>query len=147
MIIKKDGALVPLEYMELEGVQGTVQVQWFFSKKDEVPTFCMRCFHLGPTSYVPCHTHDWEHEIYVLEGFGYLLSKENDTKFAMKSGDLFYIAANELHGYKTDNNHELVFLCIIPRRGDTRFTDSSVEIKFNADDIDDDKDELWRQCP
>ena len=35
---------------------------------DGAPTFCMRVFDLEPGGSTPWHTHNWEHEVYILEG-------------------------------------------------------------------------------
>jgi len=45
-----------------------VKVRWLISDKDKAPNFAMRLFEVGPGRHSPLHTHNWEHEVFILEG-------------------------------------------------------------------------------
>jgi quercetin dioxygenase-like cupin family protein len=40
------------------------------------PNFVMRLFEIDPDGYSPFHTHAWEHEVFVLEGEGTVLTEK-----------------------------------------------------------------------
>lgn len=38
--------------------------------------FAMRLFEIQPRGYSPLHQHDWEHEVFILEGKGAVRDKK-----------------------------------------------------------------------
>ncbi|MDP2172208.1 MAG: cupin domain-containing protein, partial [Candidatus Cloacimonadaceae bacterium] len=62
--------------------------------------------------YTPYHQHDWEHELFVIDGTGALVTERGDTPFA--ANDVMYVDPNMLHSFKNTGNGVLKFLCIIP---------------------------------
>jgi len=47
--------------------------------KQGAPTFVMRVFDLPPGTSSPYHTHDWEHEVFILSGEGVVVNAEGKT--------------------------------------------------------------------
>jgi quercetin dioxygenase-like cupin family protein len=46
------------------------------TKEMGAPNFVMRLFEIDPDGYSPFHTHAWEHEVFVLEGEGTVLTEK-----------------------------------------------------------------------
>lgn len=80
--------------------------------EDGTPNFCMRRFDLGPGGYAPRHSHDWEHEIYVLEGRGQVLI--HDTVHDIKAGSAVLVPPNAEHQVKNASDANFAFLCLVP---------------------------------
>jgi len=89
-----------------------VKVRWLISQKEGAPNFAMRLFEVGPGGYSPLHTHNWEHEVFVLEGEGVAADGEKETQ--IKSGTVVYVAPEEKHQFKNTGSDTLKFLCLIP---------------------------------
>ncbi len=89
-----------------------VKVRWLISDKDNAPNFAMRLFEVGPGGYSPLHTHNWEHEVFILEGEGVATDGEKETR--IKSGTVVYVAPEEKHQFKNTGSEALKFLCLIP---------------------------------
>ena len=89
-----------------------VKVRWLISDKDKAPNFAMRLFEVAPRGYSPLHTHNWEHEVFILEGEGVATDGENETQ--IKSGTVVYVAPEEKHQFKNTGSKTLKFLCLIP---------------------------------
>jgi len=54
----------------------------------------MRVFDLPPGASSPYHSHDWEHEVYILSGQGVVVSQQGETAVGLE--DAIYIAAEML---------------------------------------------------
>ncbi len=102
---------VELETPSEEGVKDT-KVRWLISKKDGAENFAMRVFEIGPGGNTPLHQHDWEHEVFVLEGKGIMRDKENEKTF--KQGDVFFVKPMEWHQFVNNSNEMLKIICLIP---------------------------------
>lgn len=89
-----------------------VKVRWLISEKDNAKNFAMRLFEIKPDGHTPLHQHDWEHEVFVLEGNGIAKSKTKDESF--KQGDIFFIPSMEWHQFVNTGDDVLKFLCLIP---------------------------------
>ena len=102
---------VDLEVPEEDGIKD-VKVRWLITKKDGAKNFAMRIFEIQPDGYTPLHQHDWEHEVFVLEGGGVTRNKTCEEPF--KTGDIFFVPAMEWHQFVNTGKKTLKFLCIIP---------------------------------
>ncbi|RLF77937.1 cupin domain-containing protein [Palaeococcus sp. (in: euryarchaeotes)] len=98
----------------LEGVKNTT-IRWLVSPKVGAKNFAMRYFVIKKGGTIPIHQHDWEHEIFVIKGEGYLTT---DGKNLIKAvpGSFFYVPPNEPHGYINEDSETFEFLCIIPAK-------------------------------
>jgi len=113
MLVKKYQD-VPEEKIETEGAKGA-WIRWLVSDKEKAPCFAMRQFRLEKGGYTPLHTHDWEHEMYVLEGEGVAVSQDGEKP--LSPGVFMFIAPGEKHQFKNLGEGELHFLCMIPLPG------------------------------
>jgi quercetin dioxygenase-like cupin family protein len=89
-----------------------VKVRWLINEKHGAPNFAMRRFEVEPGGKTPYHTHEWEHEVYILEGSGVANNVNGEESF--KKGDVFLVEPNEEHNFVNTGNETLVFLCMIP---------------------------------
>ncbi|MEA2105035.1 MAG: cupin domain-containing protein [Candidatus Cloacimonadota bacterium] len=104
---------IPLENVDIEGVKDT-KIRWLISQKDNAPNFALRMFELEPGGFTPLHTHDWEHEVFVIQGSGTLVLKNETIPF--QQWDVIYIDPNFEHRFRNDGDTLLRFLCAIPHK-------------------------------
>jgi quercetin dioxygenase-like cupin family protein len=116
MIVKKTSE-VENKVVEMEGAN-QVRLRLLVSEQDGAPNFNMRVFELAPGGHTPFHTHDFEHEIFVLEGEGELFDGEN--AHALEPGSVVLVAPNEEHNFRnTSQDGIFKFICIVPQEGKT----------------------------
>jgi len=89
-----------------------VKIRWLITKEMGAENFAMRLFEIEPGGYSPLHTHPWEHEVFILDGEGYIFNGEKASAF--KAGDVVFIFPDEKHQFKNDGDKTLRFLCLIP---------------------------------
>jgi quercetin dioxygenase-like cupin family protein len=92
-----------------------VTIRWLISQKDGAPNFAMRIFEVQPSGYTPYHRHSWEHEVFILEGRGTLVTEKKN--FPLKKGDSVFVPPDENHQFKNDSDEKLTFICLIPIEG------------------------------
>ena len=102
---------VELEEPAEEGIKD-IKVRWLISKKDGAENFAMRLFEVEPGGYSPLHQHDWELEVFILEGSG--IAKDKITEKPFKKGDVFFVPSMEWHQFINNGKDILKFLCLIP---------------------------------
>jgi quercetin dioxygenase-like cupin family protein len=102
---------VERENVEDPGVSG-VKVRWLITKEDGAENFAMRRFDVKPGGHTPLHSHDFEHEVFVLEGGGTL--KVEGREEALEVGDVAFLPAGIEHQFVNDREEVLSFLCLIP---------------------------------
>ena len=89
-----------------------VKLRWLISKKDGAENFAMRLFEIKPDGYTPLHQHDWEHEVFVLEGEGVIRDKNNEKPF--NQNDVLFVPPMEWHQFVNTGKDTQKFLCLIP---------------------------------
>jgi len=89
-----------------------IKVRWVISKEMGAPNFAMRIFEVEPGGYSPLHSHGWEHEVFILEGDGIIVSQDGEKRF--KPGDAVLVAPNEKHQFKNDSKKPVKFICVVP---------------------------------
>jgi len=82
--------------------------------RDGAPNFALRLFEAGPEGNTPYHSHEWEHEVCILDGSGHIV-KEKD-KIEIEKDDYIFIEPFEMHQFKAGNNG-LKWICIVPNKG------------------------------
>jgi len=98
--------------IEIEGALG-VKKRVLLGETDGTPNFVMRMFSINPGGNTPFHTHNWEHEVYVLSGKGLL--KQADGSSDIGPGSVILVLPNEEHGFVNVGEEDLIFLCSIPK--------------------------------
>ncbi|MFP4028119.1 MAG: cupin domain-containing protein [Candidatus Brocadiia bacterium] len=104
---------VEAQNVDLEGASG-VRVRWLIDDSDGAPNFYMRRFDLEPGGMTPHHEHDWEHEVYILEGSGVAVTEDGERPF--EPGDVFFMPGGERHRFRAGEDGA-AFICLIPKSG------------------------------
>lgn len=94
-----------------EGSKGA-RIKWLINEKDGAPNFLMRHFTVEPDGFTPFHSHDWEHEVYILEGKGRV--RYEDREEEIRPGDAILIPAGKRHQFRA-GSEPLKFLCLVPK--------------------------------
>ena len=102
---------VEAQPVQMEGAAGC-HVRWLVDERDGAPTFAMREFEVAPGGYTPRHFHDYEHEVFVLEGRGVVL--EGDVEHPLVAGDFVLVTPGEIHQFLNTGSAPLKFLCLVP---------------------------------
>ena len=102
---------IPSAAVDMEGASGCT-VRWLIDEKDGAPTFAMRQFEIAPGGHTPRHSHPYEHEVYILEGQGTVT--EGDTEHPITSGDVVYVAPDDVHQFRNTGSGPMKFLCMVP---------------------------------
>ena len=84
------------------------------SAGDGAPGFTMRVFSIDPEGNTPYHRHDYEHEVFVLKGRGFLRFPGGQR--AVSPGDAILIEPDEWHGFVADAATGMEMLCMVPNR-------------------------------
>ena len=88
---------VKAEDVKKPGFNG-VQVRWLITKEDEAQNFAMRCFEIEPGGKSANHTHDWEHEVFVLNGHCSVVCGDQEERVG--PGYAVFIPSNVPHNFK-----------------------------------------------
>ena len=102
---------IDLKEVEMEGATGC-GVRQLVGQMDQAPNFAMRQFEVAPGGHTPKHFHDYEHEVFVLEGEGLVV--DGDQEQPLASGDVVYVAPNDVHQFRNTGDSPMRFLCLIP---------------------------------
>ncbi len=86
--------------------------RWLITPGDGAPNFAMRVFRMVPGGEAPPHSHEWEHEVFILSGRGRatLDGEEHD----LQPGTFLFIPGGVKHTFRNDGEEDLVFICLIP---------------------------------
>lgn len=95
----------------MEGAQGCT-VRALLGSSDGAPHFSMRHFEVQPGGHTPRHYHNYEHEVYVLEGEGEVW--EGDVAHPLHAGDVVLVIPDEVHQFRNTGDRVMKFLCLIP---------------------------------
>lgn len=98
--------------VELTGTKN-MTVRWLIGRNTGAKTYAMRHFEIQPGGIIPLHTHEEEHEIFVLEGQAKVIGELEGT--VAKKDDVVFVPSNFPHGYdNTEGNVPFRFICVIP---------------------------------
>ena len=101
------------EQPQMAGMQATIR--WLIAAKDGAPNFAMRVIEIKRKGEkIPLHRHNYEHEVFIIEGQGNLLSSDGAKPVAY--GDFAYIPAGEEHGFENTGHTRFRFICVIPKQ-------------------------------
>ncbi len=101
----------PLKPVEMPGVDGA-EMAVMVGREDGAPNFALRQFRVRPGGHTPQHSHDYEHEVFVVEGGGTILLE--GERRPIRAGDVIYVPAEAEHQFRADPDAGLRFLCLVP---------------------------------
>lgn len=90
-------------------------LRWVIGEKDGASAFAMRVAELRHGAATPPHTHDWEHEVFVLSGEGRVTSGGEES--LLTEGDAVFIPPMEEHCFTNAGMTTFRFICAIPVAG------------------------------
>jgi quercetin dioxygenase-like cupin family protein len=105
-----------IEEKDAEGGSSKLKVRWLITKEMGAENFAMRLFEMEAGGHSPLHSHNWEHEVFILEGEGLVVGGKEERKF--KAGDAIFIPSNEKHQLKNNSKNACKLLCLIPYKKD-----------------------------
>ena len=108
MIARHYTEVEPEKVTEAEGVSIRVVI----GAKEQAPNFVMRVFDVEPGASSPHHSHDWEHEVFILSGKG--TAYGGDKEVSLSPGYTVYIPPMEEHHFVNTGDEILRFICLIP---------------------------------
>ena len=91
-------------------------VRWLITQEMGAKNFALRLFELEAGGHSHLHSHNWEHEVFILEGEGLVVGGKEERKF--KAGDAIFIPSNEKHQLKNNSKNACKLLCLIPYKKD-----------------------------
>ncbi len=103
---------INLEKITDPSVKGVTK-RVLISPDDGAPNFVMRLFHVEPGGFTFNHAHDFEHEVFIVEGKGELVTPEKTIPF--EAGHTIYVAPNEQHQFKNTGDSQMSFICVVPK--------------------------------
>lgn len=111
MIIVKKSSSVKADVV---GIAKNTTIQWLIDGNDGAQNFFMRLFTVEPEGHSPSHSHDWEHEVFILKGEGKMVTAEKEIPFEAR--DVVFVPSNEQHQFVNTGDTTLEFLCMIPKK-------------------------------
>lgn len=100
----------PVQPVAMDGVQG-VRMAVMVGRNDGAPNFALRSFIVDPHGHSPKHSHDYEHEVFIVQGGGEVLL-EGEYR-PIRAGDVVYVPADHEHQFRAADTG-MRFLCLVP---------------------------------
>ena len=105
-----------LKAVDMAGVSG-VKMAVMVGREDGAPNFALRQFEVEPGGHSPRHSHDYEHEVYIVQGGGTVLL--NGMEQPIQAGDVVYVPADQEHQFRAAlagpaGPGGMKFLCLVP---------------------------------
>ncbi len=105
----------PTKPVDMPGVSGA-SMAVMVGREDGAPNFALRHFEIASGGHTPRHAHDYEHEVFIVEGGGTVLLGGEERP--VRAGDVIYVPADSEHQFKAQENAQggvgLRFLCLVP---------------------------------
>lgn len=102
---------VETQPVQMHGVKDA-SMALMVGRGDGAPNFAMRQFVVDAGGNTPRHSHDYEHEVFVVSGRGTIFL-DGEVQ-PIRGGDAIYVPADEEHQFKAGENEPLRFLCMVP---------------------------------
>lgn len=112
MIVRHYTELAALP-LAMEGAED-VLMRKLVGESEGAPHFSMRIFEVADGGHTPLHQHDYEHEIFILEGRGEIT--EGTRVLAIMPGSVIYIRPRTPHQLRNTQADVLRFIDIIPNQ-------------------------------
>ena len=100
----------PMQPVEMPGAEGA-SMAVMVGREDGAPNFSLRKIRVEPGGHTPRHEHDYEHEVFILDGEGTVLLEGKERPIG--AGDVIFVPADHEHQFKA-GAEGLRFLCLVP---------------------------------
>jgi quercetin dioxygenase-like cupin family protein len=90
-----------------------VKARFLLTATEGCQNYALRLIEIGLGGYTSYHCHKEEHEMFIIQGQGMVIS-ENENKTIVSNGDALFIASREYHQIKNTGNTPLKLICTIP---------------------------------
>lgn len=101
---------IPMEPVQMSGADGAAMAV-MVGREDGAPNFALRHIKVDSGGHTPRHSHDYEHEVFIVSGGGTVLLEGREQP--IRAGDVVYVPAEEEHQFKA-SGEGLRFLCLVP---------------------------------
>jgi quercetin dioxygenase-like cupin family protein len=99
--------------VEAEKAEGEkAKIRWLITEATGAENFAMRLIEIEPGGSSPHHSHEWEHEVFVLEGNGAV--KGGNEEKTLRKGTVVLVPKNEIHQFINIGKKTLKFICLVP---------------------------------
>ena len=88
---------------KVENQSKNLKVRWLITKESGAENFAMRLFEMKAGGHILFHSHNWEHEVFILEGEVLVFGGTEEKPF--KAGEVIFVPANEMHQFKNSNEN------------------------------------------
>jgi len=105
---------MPSAPVDVEGAKNT-SIRVVLGPNVAAPNFILRVFDIGPGGTTPFHSHEWEHEMYVLSGQGACVTEDGETPLV--PDDAVFMPGGQKHCFKNTGDEMLRVICLIPASG------------------------------
>ena len=101
-------------YRQVKAVVGApgVAIHVVAGPAEGAPNYSMRVFEIEPGCSTPAHTHNWEHEVFIISGKGMMKAADADTP--LNAGDAAMVLPNEPHCFANVGDDVLRLICVVP---------------------------------
>lgn len=89
-----------------------VTIRWVIAKEDSAPHFALRVFEVQPGKATPHHSHWWEHEVFILDGEGVVVTEEGEK--TLTPGTAILVPGDVVHHFRSTGKGLLRFICLVP---------------------------------
>lgn len=96
--------------IDMDGAVG-VKMALMVGREDGAPNFSLRQFQVEANGHSPRHSHDYEHEVFILGGSGEVLLEGSYR--AIRAGDVVFVPPDQEHQFRAGEDG-LRFLCLVP---------------------------------
>lgn len=93
-------------------MDGGAAIRWLITHREGAENFSMRHIAIPKRSSTPYHSHDYEHEIFVIEGS--LDVTIGDRKMPASRDDFVFIPPNVEHGMTAREDTRII--CVVPMK-------------------------------
>ncbi len=92
--------------------KGRATVRWLLGEPEGAPNFEMRYFSLTGEIATEWHSHEWEHQVFVIAGRGKLRTEEKEID--LEPGSAVLVGPEEEHHFICPGGR-FDFICVVPR--------------------------------
>lgn len=102
---------VPIEDMPQKGAKNA-KVRFLIDERQGSNRFALRLYTVEKGGHTPLDQHEYEHQVYVLNGRGLVRGAGKGAHSELQEGDAIFVQSNAIHQFINENDEPFVFLCV-----------------------------------